>query len=147
MLNQKYGNSEPSYTQQDSIHFTQLKQQLDNMIERVYTFQKDLAMKASLKEVLDLVDSKTNEMFESVNYQFIEFRDTQNELNTKLCANNCVARWLFKFEYGARMVEKGCDVYNVQMAQTSVNACEENYKWNKPNFNESGKLVPASEVQ
>ena len=107
-------------------------------------------MKASLKEVLDLVDSKTNELFESVNStydQFIEFRDTQNELNTKLCANNCVARWLFKFEYGSRKVEKGQDVYNVQMAQTSVNACEENYKWNKPNFNESGKLVPASDVQ
>lgn len=38
-----------------------MRQLLDNVIEKVYAFQKDIAMKASLKEVLDLVDSKTND--------------------------------------------------------------------------------------
>ena len=137
-------------TQDSYIQYNQLKQQLENVIERIYSLQKDLAMKASLKEVLDLVDQKNNELFENVNStydQLITFRDSQNDLNTKLCANNCVARWLFNFNYGSRQAEKGHDVYNVQMAQTSVNACEENYKWNKPNFDGSGKLIPASDVQ
>ena len=32
------------------------------------------------------------------------------------------------------------------MAQTSVNACEENYIWTKNNYDTNGNLLPASET-
>jgi hypothetical protein len=100
----------------ENYQFNHLKNKFDELVEKMFIFQKDIAMKASLKEVLDLVDSKNNQLFESVNStydQFLVFRDSQNDLNQKLCANNCVARWLFKFDFSNKIKIGNFEIYDL----------------------------------
>ena len=76
---------------------------MDNLSEKYQNLLKDLALKPNMKDCLDLVDSKTldmQELFTSINStydQFVAHKEAQNSLNSKICANNCVARWMFRF--------------------------------------------------
>ena len=118
-------------------------------------------MKTSLKEVIDLVQEGKGdgrELLGQINAtydQFISFKQSQSTLNQKLCANNCVARWLFNSLSGSnlKLIEQYEDtfrnkVYEILIESASINACQENYVWTKASNQESNKLLPGqSEAQ
>jgi hypothetical protein len=135
--------------------------QIESLTDKYQHLLKDLALKPNMKDCLDLVDSKaldTQELFVSINStydQFVSFKEAQNALNSKMCANNCVARWLFRFSpMDSKKVEKASlptddqgvfDIYPIQLSSTQVNACEENYSWTKQSFDENGNLIPKND--
>ena len=97
--------------------------------------EKELLLKANIKDVTTLSDSKLSvEEFDSalttifnnlqtkVNLEDFDFQfKTQEGINQTLCTENCVARWMWKS--GSLSNQKV--PWEVQMANT----CAENFKW------------------
>jgi ribosomal protein L17 len=73
---------------------------LRDMNDAIITLRRDLTLKANAKDMINLISQQHNEeLFEQIQStydQFVDFKSTQNSLNQKLCANNCVARWYFR---------------------------------------------------
>lgn len=73
-------------------------------------------MNKALGEIHEEVDSKLGTR------QFKEATSEQNTINEALCAENCVARWLWK----SGELQNG---FAVPWEVQSVNTCPENFLW------------------
>lgn len=99
---------------------------------------KELLLKANIKDVCTLLDSRQDsgrrlEMVQDISSaldskasldELKHFMIEQNSINEALCAENCVARWLWK---SCRVKTGGYIPWEVQ----SVNTCPDNFLWEK----------------
>jgi len=100
--------------------------------------QKDLVMKANIKETLNLLKNKADiddvnkaltQIHEELDAkcpldQFNSAMDNQSIINDALCAENCVARWTWK----SGLVKNG---YAVPWEIQTVNTAPDNFLWEK----------------
>jgi vacuolar-type H+-ATPase catalytic subunit A/Vma1 len=106
-----------------------------NSLEEI---QKDLVMKANIKETLNLLKNKADiddvnkaltQIHEELDAKcsiehFNSAMDNQSIINDALCAENCVARWTWK----SGVVKNG---YAVPWEIQTVNTAPDNFLWEK----------------
>jgi hypothetical protein len=109
----------------------------NSLSSEVEKIGKEVLLKANIKDICTLLDIKAN--IDDVNHaledlhseldakvaidELTEKLKEQNCINEALCAENCVARWLWK----SGDLKTGCVPWEVQ----SLNTCPENFVWEK----------------
>ena len=123
----------------DHKEFLNEKEKVNLIIE---SLENDLATKVNAEEARNLIDQKCN--IDDVNKALTEVHNeldtkasledyeahvsTQSEINQALCAENCVARWIWK----SGDLKNG---FAVPWEVESINTCPENFLWEQDKAN------------